>query len=63
MVVDGEFKDVEIKEGEVFVLPGLVPHSPQRFADTLGLVIERRRKPEVIPRWGPWVTRGRRSTG
>lgn len=39
----GSAKDVVIKEGEIFVLPGAVPHSPQRFADTLGLVVERAR--------------------
>lgn len=41
---DGKFEDIEIKEGEVFVLPPKVPHSPQRPAGTIGLVIEERRK-------------------
>ena len=36
-------KDVEIKEGEIFLLPPMVPHSPQRFENTVGLVIERKR--------------------
>ncbi|PWN53379.1 putative BNA1-3-hydroxyanthranilic acid dioxygenase [Violaceomyces palustris] len=40
---DGEFKDVEIKEGEMFVLPPYTPHSPCRFKDTVGLVVERTR--------------------
>lgn len=39
----GQPKDVHIREGEVFVLPSHIPHSPQRFADTIGLVIERER--------------------
>jgi len=43
-VDDGEFKDVEINEGQIFQLPPWVPHSPQRRADTVGLVIERKRR-------------------
>lgn len=43
VVDDGEFRDVVIREGEVFLLPGGVPHSPQRAADTVGLVVERPR--------------------
>ena len=45
IVEDGEMKEVSIKEGEVFLLPPKVPHSPRRPADTIGLVIERYRKP------------------
>jgi 3-hydroxyanthranilate 3,4-dioxygenase len=53
VVWDGKFQDVPIKEGEIFLLPGNTPHSPQRFADTAGLVIELRRQPEHIDklRW------------
>ena len=36
-------KDIEINEGEIFLLPPKVPHSPQRFENTVGLVIERKR--------------------
>ena len=39
-----ELKDIGIKEGEIFLLPGGVPHSPQRPKDTVGLVIERKRR-------------------
>lgn len=42
-LTNGDFKDVIIKEGEVFLLPGKIPHSPQRFENTVGLVIERER--------------------
>lgn len=40
---DGKPVDVEIKEGEIYLLPPKVPHSPQRKANTVGLVIERQR--------------------
>jgi 3-hydroxyanthranilate 3,4-dioxygenase len=36
-------RDVEIKEGEIYLLPPKVPHSPQRGANTIGLVIEQKR--------------------
>jgi 3-hydroxyanthranilate 3,4-dioxygenase len=42
---DGKPKDIPIRQGEIFLLPGHVPHSPQRPAGTVGLVIERRRQP------------------
>jgi 3-hydroxyanthranilate 3,4-dioxygenase len=37
---------VRIKEGEIFVCPGGLPHSPRRFENTWGLVIERKRRSE-----------------
>lgn len=44
-MVDGKPKDVHIQEGQMWVLPGYVPHSPQRpEAGSIGLVIERIRK-------------------
>lgn len=44
-IQDGSAVDVPIHEGEILLLPPLVPHSPQRVADTVGLVIERERRP------------------
>jgi 3-hydroxyanthranilate 3,4-dioxygenase len=41
---NGKAVDVPIKEGEIFLLPPKVPHSPGRGDNTIGLVIERRRK-------------------
>ena len=40
VIEDGMPKDIHIKEGEIFLLPPKVPHSPQRGANTVGLVIE-----------------------
>lgn len=39
----GKAVDVPIKEGEIYLLPAKVPHSPQRGANTIGLVIEQKR--------------------
>ena len=41
---NGKPRDIDIREGEIFLLPPKVPHSPQRPANTVGLVIERRRR-------------------
>lgn len=40
---DGERIDTPIKAGEMLLLPPRVPHSPQRFANSVGLVVERKR--------------------
>lgn len=45
---NGEKVDYDIKEGEIFLLPGKVPHSPQRKANTVGLVIEQKRPDTAI---------------
>lgn len=37
-------RTIDIKEGDIFLLPGGVPHSPQRPANTVGLVMERYRQ-------------------
>ena len=41
---NGKRVDVPIKEGEIFLLPKNVPHSPQRFENTVGLVVEYQRE-------------------
>jgi 3-hydroxyanthranilate 3,4-dioxygenase len=43
-IQDGRGIDVPIRAGEILLLPPRVPHSPQRSADTVGLVIERERR-------------------
>ena len=42
---NGKCVDVPIKAGEMFLLPAKIPHSPVRPANSVGLVIERKRKP------------------
>jgi 3-hydroxyanthranilate 3,4-dioxygenase len=37
---DGKIVDYPIKAGEIFLLPAKVPHSPIRFENSIGLVIE-----------------------
>lgn len=41
---DGKEVEVPINEGDIFLLPPRVPHNPVRFKDTIGLVMERRRR-------------------
>ncbi|MGE0173009.1 MAG: 3-hydroxyanthranilate 3,4-dioxygenase [Oligoflexales bacterium] len=44
VVENGKFKNFPLNEGEIFLLPPKVPHSPQRPANTVGLVVERKRR-------------------
>lgn len=44
--IDNEAVKVPIKEGEMFLLPANIPHNPVRPANTVGLVVERKRKVE-----------------
>lgn len=44
----GKRVDVPIKEGEIFLLPKNVPHSPQRFENTVGLVVEYQREEDAL---------------
>ena len=42
---NGKAVEVDIKEGDIFLLPPRIPHNPIRFKNTIGLVMERRRRP------------------
>ena len=45
-LVEGHsIRDMPIRAGDIFLLPPRVPHSPQRSANSVGLVIERQRRP------------------
>jgi 3-hydroxyanthranilate 3,4-dioxygenase len=41
---DGKAVDVPIREGDIFLLPPRVPHNPMRGPNTVGLVMERKRR-------------------
>jgi len=43
VIDEGQQKDIHIKEGEIYLLPSNIPHSPQRGPNTIGLVIEQKR--------------------
>ena len=42
---NGKARDIPLRTGEIFYLPPRIAHSPQRMADSIGLVIERKRLP------------------
>lgn len=48
LMVDGEPRDIPILEGEIYLLPPNIPHSPQRGANTVGLVIEMPREKDMM---------------
>jgi len=48
VVEAGAIRDLAIRAGDILLLPAGVPHSPQRTAGSVGLVIERRRRPDEL---------------
>jgi 3-hydroxyanthranilate 3,4-dioxygenase len=44
MTPEGQMEDLRITAGDIYLLPPNTPHSPQREAGSVGLVIERRRR-------------------
>jgi len=46
--LEGTKQSIHIKEGEMFMLPSKVPHMPLRGENTVGLVIEHKRRSEDL---------------
>lgn len=44
----GQRQEAPIREGEIMLVPAFVPHAPHRPADTWGLVVERKRRPDEV---------------
>lgn len=45
VIEDGQPRDIPIRQGDIFLLPAGVPHSPRRPANTVGLVVEQPKTP------------------
>jgi len=45
---DGKAVDIPIKQGEMFLLPARIPHSPMRSEGSIGLVVELKRTKQDI---------------
>ena len=43
---DGKAVEIPIKQGEMYLHPAKIPHSPMRPENSVGLVIERKREPD-----------------
>ena len=44
----GQREEIPLRAGEMFLLPPQAPHSPQRIAGSIGLVVERQRRPHEL---------------
>ena len=45
IIDQGKMREIPIRQGEIFLLPGGLPHSPQGPDESVGLVVEKKRLP------------------
>jgi 3-hydroxyanthranilate 3,4-dioxygenase len=45
LYVNGQHKTIDVREGQMVLIPPKVAHQPRRFANTVGLIIEKHRVP------------------
>jgi len=51
VIEGGKPREIPIRQGDMLLLPPNVPHSPRRPPNTVGMVVERQRRPDETDRF------------